>query len=71
VPKSSVLTTFQDVPVDYWAWRFIEALAAGGHRHALPGRPPRLLGGPLDRAAGARGSRRRLLHLAAALLPGQ
>ncbi|HEY0557231.1 MAG TPA: ELWxxDGT repeat protein [Thermoanaerobaculia bacterium] len=30
VPVSTLLTTFQDVPASYWAWRFIEALAIGG-----------------------------------------
>jgi ELWxxDGT repeat protein len=30
VPQSTVLTTFQDVPASYWAWRFIEALATSG-----------------------------------------
>ena len=29
-PKSAVLATFQDVPGDYWAWRFIEALDLRG-----------------------------------------
>jgi ELWxxDGT repeat protein len=29
-PTSAVLATFQDVPGDYWAWRFIEALTIRG-----------------------------------------
>jgi ELWxxDGT repeat protein len=29
-PKTAVLATFQDVPGDYWAWRFIEALDLRG-----------------------------------------
>jgi ELWxxDGT repeat protein len=29
-PKTAVLATFQDVPGDYWAWRFIEALDLQG-----------------------------------------
>ena len=30
VPKSAVLATFGDVPADFWAWQFVEALAAAG-----------------------------------------
>ncbi|HEY2289324.1 MAG TPA: ELWxxDGT repeat protein [Thermoanaerobaculia bacterium] len=30
VPQASVQATFTDVPTDYWAWRFVEALARGG-----------------------------------------
>ena len=30
VPESTVLTTFQDVPADYWAWSSIEAVAVAG-----------------------------------------
>jgi ELWxxDGT repeat protein len=30
VPTPSVLSTFADVPTTYWAWRFVEALAAHG-----------------------------------------
>ncbi len=30
VPQSAVLGTFADVPPDFWAWRFIEALARSG-----------------------------------------
>jgi ELWxxDGT repeat protein len=30
VPKASVQATFRDVPTDFWAWRFVESLAASG-----------------------------------------
>jgi hypothetical protein len=30
MPRSSVLATFGDVPVGYWAWRDVEALAGAG-----------------------------------------
>ncbi|MFL6194018.1 MAG: ELWxxDGT repeat protein, partial [Thermoanaerobaculia bacterium] len=30
VPSASLLATFQDVPADYWAWPFIEALTVQG-----------------------------------------
>ena len=30
VPQNAVLGTFADVPANYWAWRFIEALATSG-----------------------------------------
>jgi ELWxxDGT repeat protein len=30
IPKIAVVPTFTDVPSNYWAWRFIEALAAAG-----------------------------------------
>ncbi|HEY0513557.1 MAG TPA: ELWxxDGT repeat protein [Thermoanaerobaculia bacterium] len=30
ISKGALLTTFQDVPVDFWAWRFIEALTLQG-----------------------------------------
>ncbi|MFL6264287.1 MAG: ELWxxDGT repeat protein [Thermoanaerobaculia bacterium] len=30
VPRASLLATFADVPVDYWARQFVEALAASG-----------------------------------------
>ncbi|MFL6258151.1 MAG: ELWxxDGT repeat protein [Thermoanaerobaculia bacterium] len=30
IPKLNVTGTFADVPPNYWAWRFIEALAASG-----------------------------------------
>ncbi|HEX4496519.1 MAG TPA: ELWxxDGT repeat protein [Thermoanaerobaculia bacterium] len=30
VPEATVLTTFQDVPGGYWAWRYVEALFRAG-----------------------------------------
>jgi ELWxxDGT repeat protein len=30
LPRQSLLATFADVPTDYWAWRFVEALVASG-----------------------------------------
>ncbi|HEX4960345.1 MAG TPA: ELWxxDGT repeat protein [Thermoanaerobaculia bacterium] len=30
VPLTSVFSTFADVPTDYWAWSFVETLAAAG-----------------------------------------
>ena len=30
VPRTNVLSTFEDVPTDLWAWRYVEALAAAG-----------------------------------------
>jgi ELWxxDGT repeat protein len=30
LPRPALLATFADVPTDYWAWRFVEALAASG-----------------------------------------
>ncbi|HSK75389.1 MAG TPA: ELWxxDGT repeat protein, partial [Thermoanaerobaculia bacterium] len=30
VPRSAVLQTFADIPADFWAWPFVEALAAAG-----------------------------------------
>jgi ELWxxDGT repeat protein len=30
IPKLNVTGTFADVPPNYWAWRFVEALAASG-----------------------------------------
>ncbi|HSS77678.1 MAG TPA: ELWxxDGT repeat protein, partial [Thermoanaerobaculia bacterium] len=30
VPQTALLTTFADVPPNYWSWRFIEALSSAG-----------------------------------------
>ncbi|HSK77591.1 MAG TPA: ELWxxDGT repeat protein [Thermoanaerobaculia bacterium] len=45
LPKTALLSTFADVPADFWAWPFVEALAGAGLTngcapdHFCPGNP--------------------------------